>query len=93
MGRPDGSWSGIRHGGLVAPSDKQSYVYDRKQGIARLVSRRSGSIGGGAANESSFGAHPSGNGRYAAFATDATNLGGPIVMAEDQIYAFDLLGP
>ena len=80
-------------GGPINPAFQQSYVYDRKQGRARLVSRRSKSIGGGAANGSSFHPAPTAEGRLVAFATNATNLGGPVVMAPEQVYVFDLLGP
>jgi hypothetical protein len=68
-------------------------VYDRKKDKPLLVSKRSASIGGGAANGDSF--HPalSASGRYAAYVTDATNLGGPTVMADQQAYRFDVLGP
>lgn len=69
-----------------------SYVYDRKAGKPRLLSRRPASIGGGAANGNSFHPAPSADGRFSVFVTNATNLGGPIVMAPQQVYRYDLLG-
>jgi Tol biopolymer transport system component len=80
-------------GGPIQPGDYHSYVFDRKAGRARLVSRRGKSAGGGPANNDSFGGAPSGSGRYVAFLSNATNIGGPVVMAEQQVYVFDLLGP
>ncbi len=70
-----------------------SYVYDRKTNKPRLLSRRSASSGGGASNGNSFHPAVSGDGRFGVFLTDATNLGGPIVMAPKQVYRYDLLGP
>jgi Tol biopolymer transport system component len=80
-------------GGPIDTDFIQSYVYDRKRDRARLVSQRSKSIGGGEANGHSFHPSPSASGRFVAFPTNATNLGGPVVMASAQIYVFDLLGP
>lgn len=64
-------------GGPIAVR-KNVYVYDREQHRVELVSRRSGGDGGGGANRSSLnGSYLSASGRFVAFASKATNLGGP----------------
>jgi Tol biopolymer transport system component len=81
-------------GPIATPLADQSnvYVYDRGRTKVTLVSRRSKSAGGGGGNEDSEGADIAGGGRFVAFETDATNLGGPIATApdDDNVYVFDM---
>ena len=81
-------------GPIATPLADQSnvYVYDRGRKKVTLVSRRSKSAGGGGGNEDSEGADIAGGGRFVAFETDATNLGGPIATApdDDNVYVFDM---
>lgn len=57
---------------------KNVYVYDRDEHRAELVSRQSIAAGGDGANHSSLGAsYLSASGRFVAFTSKATNLGGP----------------
>jgi len=66
------------------------YVYDTVKERVKLVSRRSQSADGLGANEDSRSNAISGNGRFVAFRTEATNLGGPInANANDNIYVYD----
>jgi len=64
------------------------YVYDRKSRRVELVSRRSAAAGGAAANGDSFSPSISADGRFVAFDTDATNLGGP-TNAGSNVYVYD----
>jgi hypothetical protein len=66
------------------------YVYDRKLKKLRLVSRRSKSAGGAGGDSDSSGGVISRNGRFAAFATDSDNLGGPIDALYSNVYVYDL---
>jgi Tol biopolymer transport system component len=54
------------------------YVYDRKLDDVELVSRQSASAGGQGADNESSNPSISANGRYVAFTSRASNLGGPI---------------
>lgn len=66
------------------------YRYDRKTQKTLLVSRRSKSQDGEGADASSTFVAISGSGRYLAYHTQATNLGGPIDSgAGVNIYAYD----
>ena len=67
-------------GPIVA--DQNVYVYDRRTDRVELVSRRSAKAGGGGANQNSDGPSISADGRYVAFQTRATNLGGPIAKGD-----------
>lgn len=58
------------------------------QGDTVLVSRQSAAAGGNGADDRSFSQSISRSGRFIAFATPATNLGGPIV-APLNVYAYD----
>jgi len=64
------------------------YVYDRERRRAQLVSRQSDAAGGAGADASSFDSVISANGRFIAFTTLATNLGGPAADAVN-IYVYD----
>ena len=67
-------------GPIVA--DQNVYVYDRRTDHVELVSRRSAKAGGGGANQNSDGPSISADGRYVAFQTRASNLGGPIAAGD-----------
>ena len=67
-------------GPIVA--DQNIYVYDRRTDHVELVSRRSAKAGGGGANQNSDGPSISADGRYVAFQTRASNLGGPIAAGD-----------
>lgn len=57
---------------------KNVYVYDREGHRAELVSRQSAATGGAGANHSSLiSSYLSATGRFVAFTSKATNLGGP----------------
>lgn len=77
------------------PGDDSLYVYDRRRRRVELVSRRSQAAGGAIANDDSDDPSLSGNGRFVAFETNATNLGGPIANNpsdpdfEDNVYVYD----
>ncbi len=73
------------------PAGKENlYVHDRKTGRTSLVSRQSRSAGGLGANESSSFALLSNSGRFVAFQTQATNLGGPIAPSPNgYVYVYD----
>ena len=79
-------------GGPIDTSVDNIYVYDRKRDKVKLVSRRSKNSGGAAGNDFSNDPSISGNGRYVAFETESTNLGGPLNTAagEDNVYVYDL---
>ncbi len=64
------------------------YVYDRKRNKVELVSRRSRSAGGLGGNGDSFLPSITADGRYVAFETLSTNLGGS-VSSDSQIYVYD----
>jgi Tol biopolymer transport system component len=64
------------------------YVYDRKAKRVELVSRQSQDAGGQGADQTSMGSMISGSGRYVAFDTGATNLGGP-QQAPVDVYVYD----
>lgn len=76
-------------GGPIDLDVENVYVYDRKREKTRLVSRRSGRSGIGA-NDSSFSAAISADGRFVGFTTLATNLGGPADTDHNNIYVYDL---
>lgn len=69
------------------------YVYDRKRKRTQLVSRQSRAAGGEGQNDSFYdddGASLSASGRYFAWTTEATNLGGPIPPGGPRsIYVYD----
>ncbi len=79
-------------GGPIDTSVDNIYVYDRERDKVKLVSRRSQNGGGAAGNDFSNDPSISGNGRYVAFETESTNLGGPLntVAGEDNVYVYDL---
>ena len=64
------------------------YVHDRKTGRTTLVSRQSKGAGGKGANANSGAGEISNSGRFVAFQSEATNLGGPI-MATLNVYVYD----
>jgi Tol biopolymer transport system component len=64
------------------------YVYDRKRDRVQLVSRQSKSKGGAGANGNAEDGVISGNGRFVAFQTIATNLGGPLISSVNH-YVYD----
>ncbi len=60
--------------------NRDIFVFDRQTGSLELISRQDAADGGAQANNDSFDASISANGRYVAFRSDATNLipgGGP----------------
>jgi Tol biopolymer transport system component len=67
------------------------YVYDRRNDRIRLASRRSLSAGGQGGDSRSVGPSLSADGRFVAFWTEATNLGGP-AQALRNIYIHQLRG-
>ena len=79
-------------GGPLDTGVDNVYVYDRERRKVQLVSRRSGR-GGAGGDGHSFAASLSANGRHVAFATEATNLGGPTqtdpLDSEDNVYVYD----
>lgn len=76
-------------GGPIVASEN-IYVYDRREDRVQLVSRRSKTGGGGGANEDTDSPSISANGRYVAYQTRATNLGGPIAGdGEANVYVYD----
>lgn len=75
-------------GGPINAS-RNIYVYDRKRERVQLVSRQSKSKGGQGANFDSDEPSISRNGRYVAFNTNATNLGGPTQGSGDNVYVYD----
>jgi Tol biopolymer transport system component len=79
-------------GGPIDTSVDNIYVYDRKRDKVRLVSRRSQRAGGAAGDGFSNDPSISGNGRYVAFETESTNLGGPLntLAGDDNVYVYDL---
>ncbi len=64
------------------------FVYDAKKQRVELVSRRSKAAGGLGGNGDSRTTSISDDGRYVAFRTEATNLGGPI-SANYNVYVYD----
>ena len=80
-------------GGPIAtlPGQSNVYVYGLADRKAELISRRSKGAGGGGGNEDSEGVSIASSGRFVAYETDATNLGGPIATApdEDNVYVYD----
>lgn len=64
------------------------YVHDLDEQRVETVSLQSAEVGGQPANADSRVSAISGNGRYVAFRTEATNLGGPIVAGEN-VYVYD----
>lgn len=78
-------------GGPIAAGTENIYVYDFDKKKVSLVSRRSGRTGAGA-NDDSISSRISGNGRWVAFETAATNLGGPTqtTAPNRNVYARDL---
>jgi Tol biopolymer transport system component len=68
------------------------YLYDRERDKVKLVSRRSKNAGGAAGDGFSNDPSISGNGRYVAFETESTNLGGPLntLAGDDNVYVYDL---
>jgi hypothetical protein len=67
---------------------RRLYVHDRKTGRTSLVSRQSKGAGGKGANASSGSGEISNSGRFVAFDTQATNLGGPIISTLN-VYVYD----
>ena len=67
------------------------YVYDRKLDDVELVSRQSASAGGQGADNESSNPTISASGRYVAFTSRATNLGGPINndQFDANVYVYD----
>jgi Tol biopolymer transport system component len=65
------------------------YVYDRGKNEVTLVSRQSAADGGAGAARSAYDPSISSDGRFVAFFTYATNLGGP-VQTPGSIYVYDL---
>lgn len=72
----------------TAPNNANVYVYDTEKRRPRLVSRQSQADGGQGADDRSQFPAISRSGRFVAFATPATNLGGPINAAVN-VYAYD----
>lgn len=73
------------------PEDKgfaDVYVRDTRTNTIRRISR---SVAGGKANGASFDPAISGDGRYVAFVSEATNLTGDVIRRGPQIYVHDLL--
>ncbi len=71
------------------PAGKENlYVYDRRTEQTSLVSRQSKGAGGLGANGTSSFPSLSNSGRYVAFQTEATNLGGPIGPTGN-VYVYD----
>lgn len=66
------------------------YAYDRRRGRLELISRSGGATGEGA-NAVSYHGAVSADGRYVAFDTEATNLGGPLTndAGDGNIYLHD----
>jgi Tol biopolymer transport system component len=77
--------------GSAVEDVSQIYVYDRKRRRVQLVSRQSAATGADPGDASSFDSVISANGRFVAFTTLATNLGGPIADAVN-IYVYDRRG-
>lgn len=77
-------------GGPIDTNSDNVYVYDLERRKVTLVSRRSGRTGAGG-NDHSVTGTLSGNGRYVAFASEATNLGGPLQTGpfDSNIYVYD----
>jgi hypothetical protein len=76
-------------GGPINATDNL-YVYDRRRERVELVSRRSKSKGGKGANSNADNPSISQNGRYVAYNTFATNLGGPTAgNGEANVYVYD----
>lgn len=79
--------------GTATPAtDDSIYVYDRERRKVELVSRRSQGVGGQGANGDSDDPVLSRDGRFVAFETNATNLGGPILndpATDDNAYVYD----
>jgi len=76
-------------GGPVA-ANENIYVYDRLKDRVQLVSRRSKRRGGGGANANAETPSISASGRYVAYQTRATNLGGPLrTEGENNVYVYD----
>jgi Tol biopolymer transport system component len=73
-------------GGPITPGVANVYVYDRVRERIALVSRRSARAGGAGGNDDSFDADISGNGRFVAFTSQATNFGGATVQS---VYSYD----
>jgi dipeptidyl aminopeptidase/acylaminoacyl peptidase len=75
FGDPSMSNSGryIAYTKQVPESSVHVYVYDATSGTSKLVSHKAGSPGT-EANDSAFQPHVSGNGRYVAFVSAATNI-------------------
>lgn len=72
----------------TAPDEANVYAYDTERRRPRLVSRQSLADGGQGADARSQFPSISRSGRFVAFATPATNLGGPITAAVN-VYAYD----
>jgi Tol biopolymer transport system component len=79
-------------GGPIDATIDNVYVYDRERDKVTLVSRRSQNAGGAAGNDFSNDPSISGNGRYVAFESESTNLGGPLntLPGDDNVYVYDL---
>ncbi len=79
-------------GGPVEDTVLNVYVYDRERKKAILVSRRSKSAGGAGADDHSDDPSISGNGRYVAFESEATNLSAATNTpdGDENVYVYDL---
>lgn len=77
-------------GGPISGTADQTnlYLHDRKKGTTKLVSRQSKNDGGQGVDGNALRPSLSNSGRYVAFQTSATNLGGPI-LASSNSYAYD----
>jgi hypothetical protein len=76
-------------GPLQTPAGQRNlYLRDRKSGRTSLVSRQSAGAGGQGANASSSSGALSNSGRFVAFQTQASNLGGPIASSLNT-YVYD----
>ncbi len=76
-------------GGAVNTDNANVYVYDRKRKRTTLLSRQSQAAGGAGGNDDSESPAISGSGRFVAFASVATNLGGPIDVGSNSVYVYD----
>jgi Tol biopolymer transport system component len=77
--------------GPPTATESNIYAYDRKRDRLQLISRRSKAQGGGGADAVSYTPDISASGRYVAFDTEATNLGGPTPAGDGigKVYLYD----
>jgi TolB protein len=78
-------------GPIDALAETNVYVYDLKRKKVTLMSRQSRAAGNDGGNDEAQDAQISASGRFVAFETEATNLGGPINTGadEDNVYLRD----